>query len=240
MIVVVVDVSTAVETKQLNRTHTKRTYIRKSNNATLKSKLMKINDESVIELTSLKTNNDDITLPDNIHVSAESRFSPLPSVLNEILKQESVTNNSAVTQLSQDVKCNDNNRYSSWLTNVYITLRNAGLLPFNPQTIPLETPTEIFQETPQQIIEQETTKRPKVSEIDYSSEQCPDKKSPSNTSIEWIKKFYNKLKNANLLPSKESNESNDNSISPTPTTTASSLTTKTDSEGKSFFKIWFF
>ena len=239
MIAVVVDVSSALETTQSDRTKTRRTYVKKSYNPTLKPTSKQTNDETALELTSLKPNNDDISLPDNIHVSAESRFNPLPSVLNNILQQESSNNNSAASQLPQDIKCNDTNKteYTNWLTKVYITLRNAGLLPFNPQTIPLEIPTEILQETPQQIIEQETTKRPKVSEIDYSSEECPDKKPSSNSSIEWIKKFYNKLKNANLLPSKENNESNEKS-SPSVTTT-SSLNSSKEPEGKSIFN-WFF
>ncbi|CAO1308736.1 unnamed protein product [Diamesa serratosioi] len=216
MIAYVVDISTAIETTQSNRIDPKRTYVKKSNIATLKS----------------TSNDDDIVLPDNIHVSAESRFNPLPSVLNTILKQESSNNNSAVTQLAQDVKCNDTNKteYSSWLTKVYITLRNAGLLPFNPQSIPLEIPAEILQETPQQIMNQEITKRPKVSEIDYSAEECPDKKPSSNTSIEWIKKFYNKLKNANLLPSKENDESNETSSPLITSTTASSTNNGEDDE----------
>lgn len=242
LIAFVVDVSTAFETTKSNHNNARRTYVKKSYNSNLKSSLKQTNDETVLESTSVKPDNDDILLPDNIHVSAESRFNPLPSVLNTILKQESSNNNSAVTQLSQDVKCNDTNKneYSSWLTKVYITLRNAGLLPFNPQTIPLEIPTDILQETPQQIIQQETTKRPKISEIDYQSDECPDKKPSSNTSIEWIKKFYNKLKNANLLPSKESNESNEKSTPSIATTTASSLNSSTEPEGKSLFKNWFF
>lgn len=240
MIAVVVDVSTALETTQSNGNKTRRTHVMKSNNATLKSTFNKTNEDTVLELTSLKTNNDEILLPDNIHVSAESRFNPLPSVLNNILKQETSNNNSAATQLSQDVKCNDTNKneYSSWLTKVYITLRNAGLLPFNPQTIPLEIPTEILQETPQQIINHETTKRPKISEIDYPSNECPDKKPSSNTSIEWIKKFYNKLKNANLLPSKENDESNEKGLPPNTSTTVSTVNSSKEPEGKSFFKIW--
>lgn len=240
MIAVVVDVSTALETTQSNQNKTRRTHVMKSKNATLESTFKKTNDDTVLELNSLKTNNDDILLPDNIHVSAESRFNPLPSVLNNILKQETSNNSSAATQLSQDVKCNDTNKneYSSWLTKVYITLRNAGLLPFNPQTIPLEIPTGILQETPQQIINQETTKRPQISEIDYPSNECPDKKPSSNTSIEWIKKFYNKLKDANLLPSKESNEYNENGLPSITTTTVSTVNSSIEPEGKSLFRIW--
>lgn len=242
-IVVVVDASNALEASQSNRNKTRRTHVMKSNNATLKSMSKNANDDTFVELNSLKSNNDDILLPDNIHVSAESRFNPLPSVLKNILEQETSNNNSAAKQLPQDVKCNETNKteYSSWLTKVYLTLRNAGLLPFNPQTIPLVIPNDILQETPQQIINQEaTTKRPKISEIDYPSQECPDKKPSSNTSIEWIKKFYNKLKNANLLPSKENDESNEKSTPSITTTTASTVNSSKEPEGKSRFKIWFF
>lgn len=238
MIVVVVDVSNALETTQSKSNNARRTHVMKSNIATLKSTLEKANDDNVVDLNTLKSNNDDILLPDNIHVSAESRFNPLPSVLNNILEQETSNNNSAAKQLSQDVKCNDTNKaeYSNWLTKVYITLRNAGLLPFNPQTIPLEIPAEILKETPQQIINQETTKRPQISEIDYPSNECPDKKPSSNTSIEWIKKFYNKLKNANLLPSKESDED----LPPITTTTATTENSNKEPEGKWLFNNWIF